>query len=81
MEMEEVCQLPQPKDILFPEYRTNTDTHILCNKLKGHLSVANTRDKMNLLIDKFKRHMPEAFQGYQSCMLVYNCNSVLICRC
>ena len=33
LDKEEVCELPRPKDILFPEYRTNADTHLLCNKL------------------------------------------------
>ena len=68
-EMEEICLLPQPKDILFPEYRTNADFHLLCNKLKGHLSVADTQSSMDALIEEFKMQMPDAFKGYQSCML------------
>ena len=68
-DMKEVCLLPQPKDIIFPESRTNANFHLLCNKLKGHLSVADTQSKMDALIEEFKRQMPDAFKGYQSCKL------------
>ena len=67
-EMKEVCLLPQPKDIIFPEYRTNADFHLLCNKIKGHLSVADTQSKMDALIEEFKIQMPVASKGYQSCI-------------
>ena len=68
-EEEEVCLLPQPKDIIFPEYRTNADFHLLCNKLKGHLSVADTQSKMEALSEELKIRMPDAFKGYATCML------------
>ena len=68
LKMEEVCQLPKPQDIIFPEYRTNADSHLLCKKLKGHLSVADSQEKMNHLIEEFKKRMPEAMKGYQTCM-------------
>ena len=55
LDKEEVCELPRPKDILFPEYRTNADTHLLCNKLKGHLSVADNQESMSNLIDTFNK--------------------------
>ena len=70
-EMNEICLLPQPKDILFPEARTNADFHLLCNKLKGHLSVSDTQSSMDALIEEFKMTMPEDFKGYQSCMIEY----------
>ena len=66
-DINEICLLPQPKDILFPEARTNADFHLLCNKLRGHLSVSDSQSSMNALIDEFKITMPEAFKGYQSC--------------
>ena len=66
-EMDEICLLPQPKDILFPEARTNADFHLLCNKLRGHLSVSDTKSAMDALIEEFKKTMPEAFKGYLSC--------------
>ena len=68
-EMKELCLLPQPKDIPFPEDRTNADYHLFCNKLKGHLSVADTQSKMDALIEEFKMQMPDALKSYQSCML------------
>ena len=67
-DMKDVCLLPQPKDIIFPESRSNPDFHLLCNKLNGHLSVAETQSKMDALIEEFKLKMPEAFRGYLSCM-------------
>ena len=66
-EMNEICLLPEPKDILFPEARTNSNFHLLCNKLRGHLSVSDTQSSMDALIEEFKITMPEDFNGYQSC--------------
>ena len=66
-DMEEVCLLPQPKDILFPEYRTYEDFNLLCNKVNGHISVADSQSKMNALIEDLKMQMPEASKGYLSC--------------
>ena len=66
-EIEEICLLPQPKDILFPEARTNADFHRLCNKLGGHLSVSDTHSSMGALIEEFRKTMPEASKGYLSC--------------
>ena len=34
MPAEEVCILPRPRDIIFPEYRTYEDMLLLCNKLR-----------------------------------------------
>ena len=67
-EMKEVCLLPEPKDVIFPEYRTNAAIHLLCNKLNGQLSVADSQSKMDALIEEFKIKMPEAFKGWLSCM-------------
>ena len=32
---DEVCLLPKPRSIVFPEPRSNSDYKLLCNKLKG----------------------------------------------
>ena len=40
---DEVCLLPKPRSIGFPEPRSNPDYKLLCNKLKGELTVI-TRD-------------------------------------
>ena len=67
-EMDEICLLPRPKDIIFPEPRTNADFHLLCNKLKGHLSVSDTQSNMDSLIEEFKLQRPDDLKGFQSCM-------------
>ena len=77
-EMKEICLLPQPKDIAFPEYRTNADLNLLCNKLKGHISVADSQSKMDDLIEEFKMQLPDAMNGYQTCM--YGVLIICLCR-
>ena len=66
---DEVCLLPQPRNILFPEYRTNSDMHLICNKLKGHLSVSDSQEMQDALIHEFKTQMPKEMSGYQTCKL------------
>ena len=66
---DEVCLLPQPRNILFPEYRTNSDMHMICNKLKGHLSVSDSQEMQDALIHEFKTQMPHEMSGYQTCKL------------
>ena len=66
---EDVCILPRPMDIIFPEYRTYEDMLLLCNKLSGSLSVTDGQTKQDDLINEFKRKLPEDFTGYQSCKL------------
>ena len=58
-DLNDVCLLPQPKDIFFPEERSNLDTHILCNKLGGHLSVADGLHKQEILFQELKRRIPD----------------------
>ena len=53
--VEEVCLLPKPKDVLFPEYRTNENLHLLCNKLGGHITVTDSQLKQDHLVDEFRR--------------------------
>ena len=36
---DEVCLLPKPRSIGFPEPRSNSDYKLLCNKLKGGCQV------------------------------------------
>ena len=64
---EEVCILPRPMNIIFPEYRTYEDMVLLCNKFSGSLSVTDGQTKQDDLINEFKRKLPEDFTGYQSC--------------
>ena len=62
--VEEVCLLPKPKDVLFPEYRTNENLHLLCNKLGGHITVVDSQSKQDYLVEEFQRLMPAT--GYLS---------------
>ena len=59
--IDEVCQLPQPKDIIFPEFRTNEASHLLCNKLKGEMTVTDSQAKQNALVNEYKRAIPGTF--------------------
>ena len=61
--VEEVCLLPKPRDTLFPEYRTNEDLTLLCNKLKGQISVVNSQAKQDFMVKEFKRQMPSESLG------------------
>ena len=60
--MEDVCLLPQPKDIVFPEDRTNQEMHLLCNKLRGHMSASDSQAKQDALAVEYKRMMPEKYK-------------------
>ena len=51
--LEEVCQLPKPKDVVFPERRSMIDSKLLCTKLGGKLTVVIDQRKQDELIRKF----------------------------
>ena len=57
-DLNDVCLLPQPKDTFMPEERSNLNTHRLCNKLGGHLSVADGQEKEEILFEELKRKRP-----------------------
>ena len=52
--MDEVCLLPKPKDTIFPELRTFEDSHLLCNKLKGKMTIVDSQDKQDTLIKEYR---------------------------
>ena len=52
---EDVCLLPKPRDIIFPESRTFTDSSLFCTKLKGHMSVTDSPAKQAALAKEFMR--------------------------
>ena len=52
---EEVCQLPEPEDILFPEPRTYSGTKLLCEKVGGQMTVVNNNHTLMKLVDTFKK--------------------------
>ena len=57
-DLSDVCLLPKPKDTFFPEVRSNPHTHILCNKLGGHMSVADGQEKQEILFEELKKKIP-----------------------
>ena len=61
---EEVCLLPKPRDIVFPELRENEDMHLLCNKLKGTMSVTDSQDTQDRLVEEFTKKMPDEYNEF-----------------
>ena len=53
---EEVCQLPEPEDILFPEQRTYSDAKLICEKVGGQMTVVNSNHMLRKLVDTFKKN-------------------------
>lgn len=61
---DEVCLLPQPRDIVFPEKREASDMHLLCNKLKGTMSVTDSQETQDKLVQEFTQKMPDEYNEY-----------------
>ena len=61
---DEVCLLPKPRDIVFPELRENEEMHLLCNKLKGSMSITDSQDTQNRLVEEFSKKMPDEYNEY-----------------
>ena len=59
--VEDVCLLPKPKDVVFPEDRTNEEMHLLCKKLRGHMSVTDSQAKQDVLAKEYQRMLPEKY--------------------
>ena len=68
---EEICLVPEPKDIIFPELRTNEDSHLLCKKLRGKMTVTDSQAKQDALIKEFKRARPNDFKDIGKMCRVY----------
>ena len=61
---DEVCLLPKQRDIVFPELRKNEDMHLLCSKFKGTMSVTDSQDTQNRLVQEFTKKMPDEYNEY-----------------
>ena len=59
--MDEICLLPKPKNIIFPEFRTHEDSHLLCQKLRGGMTVVDSRAKQHALVEEYKKALPGTF--------------------
>jgi hypothetical protein len=56
--LEAVCQLPKPKDVLFPERRSMTDVKMLCNKMGGNTTVVKSVADQDRLTEHFWNDLP-----------------------
>ena len=52
---EEVCQLPEPEDILFPEQRTYYTAKLMCEKVGGKMTIVDSDQKLRKLLNTFKK--------------------------
>ena len=60
---DDVCLLPKPRDIIFPESRTFTESELLCSKLKGHMSVIDNLAKQDAMVAEFKRVIEHDYEN------------------
>ena len=49
---------------MFPEKREASDMHLLCNKLKGTMSVTDSQETQDKLVQEFTRKMPDEYNEY-----------------
>ena len=58
---EEVCLLPEQRDIVFPELRSYHDTKLLCKKVGGKMTVVTNDDMQKNLVEIFKKTLAEKY--------------------
>ena len=51
---ETVCNIPEPRNVLFPTKRTYNDHKLLCTTLNGKITVVNSSSLQDSLIREFK---------------------------
>ena len=55
---ETVCNLPEPRHVLFPTKRSYQDHKLLCTTLNGKVTNVNSSEFQELLIEEFKQKTP-----------------------
>ena len=55
LDRDNVCNLPEPRNVLFPTKRTYNDHKQLCTTLNGKITVVNSSDLQDSLIDELKK--------------------------
>ena len=55
LKSETVCNLPEPRNVLFPTKRTYDDHKLLCTTLNGKITVVNSSEQQDSLITEFRR--------------------------
>ena len=64
---EDVCLLPKPRHIVFPEPRTYHDTQLLCKKVGGRITVVTDNKMQNGLVETFKKTLAEKYYDMGMC--------------
>ena len=59
---EEVCLLPKPRDILFPELRFYHDAKLLCKKVGGEITVVVSDEMQRGLVETFKKNLADKWE-------------------
>ena len=57
MKRKTVCNLPEPRNVLFPTKRTYNDHKLLCKTLNGKITVVNSSELQDSLIKEFRRRI------------------------
>ena len=55
MKRKTVCNLPEPRNVLFPTKRTYNDHKLLCTTLNGKMTVVDNSELQDSLITEFRR--------------------------
>ena len=55
MKKETVCNLPEPRNVLFPTKRTYDHHKLVCTTLNGKITVVNNSEQQDSLITEFRR--------------------------
>ena len=50
-----VCSIPEARNVFFPTKRTYNDHKLLCTTLNGKITVVNSSELQESLIEKFKK--------------------------
>ena len=59
MNTETVCNLPEPRNVLFPTKRTFDDHKLLCTTLNGKITVVNSSEQQDSLITEFREKITD----------------------
>lgn len=52
-----VCSIPEARNVFFPTKRTYNDHKLLCTTLNGKITVVNSSELQDSLIEQFKKEI------------------------
>ena len=70
---ETVCNLPEPRNVAFPERRTYEKHRLLCKAINGKVSVITSDQFQSQFIKMFKSTMPQSLLSRVKLSLLINC--------